>query len=39
MVKSKAKEAERFSCIKGRRVRAAEASIDATDAGTWGNPP
>jgi hypothetical protein len=39
VVKSKAEEAERSSCVKGRSGGAAEASVDATDAGAWGDPP
>ncbi len=39
IVKSQAKEAERHSCVKGPRGGAAEASVDATDAGAWGDPP
>ncbi len=39
IVKSKAKEADRSSCIKGCSGGATEASVDTTDAGTWGDPP
>ncbi len=38
ILKSKAKESERSSCIKGHSRGAAEASYDATDAGAWGDP-
>jgi hypothetical protein len=39
IVKSKAKETKRSSCVKGRSKGATEASMDATYAGAWGDPP
>ncbi len=39
IVKSKAIEAVRSSCVKGSSGGAAEASVDATDAGSWGDLP
>jgi hypothetical protein len=39
IVKSKAVLPDRSSCDKGRSIGAADASVDATDAGAWGDPP
>ena len=39
MVKSKAEEPDRSSCAIGQGRGAVEASVEATDAGAWGDPP
>ncbi len=39
IVNSKAEEPDRSSCVEGRSGGAAKASVDATDADAWGDPP
>ncbi len=39
IVRSKAEEPDRSSCIKRHSRLAVEASVDATDADVWGDPP